>query len=55
MEKTWGELSKLEHDTFLKIILGAEPTDSFDQFVEEWKEQGGDQVTVEVTALHNHR
>ncbi|WP_342426101.1 extracellular solute-binding protein [Paenibacillus sp. FSL L8-0502] len=55
MEKTWGELSKLEHDTFLKIILGAEPTDSFDQFVEEWKKQGGDQVTVEVTALHNHR
>ncbi|WP_311083214.1 extracellular solute-binding protein [Paenibacillus polymyxa] len=55
MEKAWGELSKLEHDTFLKIILGAEPIDSFDQFVEEWKEQGGDQVTVEVTALHNHR
>ncbi|MCP3794029.1 extracellular solute-binding protein [Paenibacillus sp. CH40] len=55
MEKAWGELSKLEHDTFLKIILGAEPIDSFDQFVEEWKEQGGDQVTVEVTAAHNHR
>ncbi|KYG97155.1 sugar ABC transporter substrate-binding protein [Paenibacillus polymyxa] len=55
MEKAWGELSKLEHDTFLKIILGAEPIDSFDQFVEEWKEQGGDQVTVEVTVAHNHR
>ncbi|ADM70216.2 Lipoprotein LipO [Paenibacillus polymyxa E681] len=55
MEKAWAELSKLEHDTFLKIILGAEPIDSFDQFVEEWKEQGGDQVTVEVTVLHNHR
>lgn len=55
MEKAWGELSKLEHDTFLKIILGAEPIDSFDQFIEEWKEQGGDQVTVEVTVAHNHR
>ncbi|KGP77633.1 sugar ABC transporter substrate-binding protein [Paenibacillus sp. MAEPY2] len=53
VERLWGKLSKLEHDTFLKIILGAAPMDSFDQFVEEWEEQGGDQVTAEVLASHS--
>jgi putative aldouronate transport system substrate-binding protein len=53
VERLWGKLSKLEHDTFLKIILGAAPMDSFDQFVEEWEEQGGDQVTAEVLTSHS--
>ncbi|SEL50851.1 extracellular solute-binding protein [Paenibacillus sp. OK003] len=55
VERLWSKLSKLEHDTFLKIILGAAPIDSFDQFVQEWKEQGGDQVTAEVIASQKQR
>ncbi|WP_276353747.1 extracellular solute-binding protein [Cohnella caldifontis] len=41
-------LNKLEMETFSKIIFGNEPVDSFDAFVEEWKKQGGDEITAEV-------
>ncbi|PYI53771.1 extracellular solute-binding protein [Paenibacillus flagellatus] len=40
-------LSKLEQETFTKIVLGA-PIDEFDKFVDAWKRQGGDEVTKEV-------
>ncbi|WP_274650964.1 extracellular solute-binding protein [Paenibacillus humicola] len=48
MTKRWANLMKLESETFYKIILGSAPLDSFDQFVESWKRQGGDQITKEV-------
>ncbi|MFC4403045.1 extracellular solute-binding protein [Gracilibacillus xinjiangensis] len=48
MEDRWVNLKKLEDETFLKIIMGTEPLDTFDQFVEDWKQQGGDQITEEV-------
>jgi putative aldouronate transport system substrate-binding protein len=44
----WVNLKKLEDETFLKIILGNAPVDSFDQFVSDWKAQGGDQLTTEI-------
>ncbi|MGP4038489.1 extracellular solute-binding protein [Gracilibacillus sp. D59] len=53
MEDRWVNLKKLEEETFLKIIMGTEPLDSFDQFVEEWKSQGGDQITEEVAEVVN--
>jgi len=46
----WVNLKKLEDETFLKIILGTAPIDSFDQFVKDWKAQGGDDITAEVQA-----
>ncbi|UUZ85324.1 extracellular solute-binding protein [Paenibacillus sp. P26] len=48
MESKWATLDKLEKETFLKIIMGAAPVDAFDQFVQDWKKQGGDQITAEV-------
>lgn len=48
MERRWVNLKKLEDETFLKIIMGASPLDSFDQFVQDWKTQGGDEITAEV-------
>lgn len=48
MEDRWVNLKKLEDETFLKIIMGTEPLDSFDQFVENWKSQGGERITEEV-------
>jgi len=48
MESRWANLEKLETETFLKIIMGAAPLDSFDQFVQDWKKQGGDIITEEV-------
>ncbi|MBB6672520.1 extracellular solute-binding protein [Cohnella nanjingensis] len=41
-------LGKLQQETINKIIMGAAPLDSFDQFVKDWKRLGGDQITAEV-------
>jgi putative aldouronate transport system substrate-binding protein len=46
----WANLKKLEDETFLKIVLGTAPIDTFDQFVADWKAQGGDEITAEVQA-----
>jgi putative aldouronate transport system substrate-binding protein len=50
MVDKWVNLKKMEDETFLKIILGTAPLDSFDQFVADWKAQGGDEITAEVQA-----
>jgi len=47
----WANLKKMEDETFLKIILGLAPIDDFDQFVIDWKAQGGDEITAEVQAI----
>jgi putative aldouronate transport system substrate-binding protein len=44
-----GELlEKMELEVYADIIYGNEPLDSFDDFVEEWKSSGGDEITKEV-------
>ncbi len=48
METKWSNLKKMEEEIFLKIITGAVEIDAFDQFVEDWKKQGGDEITEEV-------
>lgn len=51
MESRWEKLQQLEDETFLAIIMGVTPLDAFDEFVEEWKRQGGDQIVQEVSEL----
>lgn len=48
MRKRGASLSKLVNETYLKIITGMEPADSFDKFVEDWNAMGGAEVTKEV-------
>ncbi|MBW7459625.1 ABC transporter substrate-binding protein, partial [Paenibacillus sepulcri] len=48
METKWVNLKKMEDETFLKIVVGGAPLDTFDKFVTDWKKQGGDQITAEV-------
>ncbi len=48
MEDYWTNLTTLEDETFMKIVMGEESIDAFDRFVEEWKAQGGDMITEEV-------
>lgn len=48
MELKNATLDKMEKETFLKIIMGKEPLDSFDTFVEQWTKLGGEQITKEV-------
>lgn len=48
MSTKWDQLKKMEFETFLQIIYGELPLEAFDNFVENWKSQGGDQITKEV-------
>ena len=41
-------LQKLELECFTNIIMGTKPIEAFDQFVEDWKTNGGDLITQEV-------
>lgn len=51
--KSKGEaLSKMESETFLKIIYGKSSIDEFDTFVKNWKSMGGDKITEEVNAWY---
>jgi putative aldouronate transport system substrate-binding protein len=48
MGKNNGKLGKLQDEYFTKIIVGQLPVDAFDEFVKEWKKNGGDEITKEV-------
>ncbi|RCW49009.1 extracellular solute-binding protein [Paenibacillus prosopidis] len=50
MDKKWSNLQKLEDEMFFQIVLGEKPIDTFDQFVADWKAQGGDDITKEIEA-----
>lgn len=55
MRSKWDKLTKLESETFLSIIVGDAPISDFDDFVAEWKSQGGDEITKEVTEIVNRQ
>ncbi len=48
MKSVWEQLQTLEKQTYINIIYGNAPIDSFDQFVEDWNVGGGEQITKEV-------
>ena len=48
METKWANLKKMEEETFAKIIMGKADISEFDTFVENWKNQGGDQILKEI-------
>lgn len=41
-------LDKLQLEYFTNIIMGTKSIDAFDQFVDEWTKNGGEQITQEV-------
>ena len=45
--KYQAELDKIRDETYFGIIAGWKPLDAFDEFVEEWKRNGGDILTEE--------
>jgi putative aldouronate transport system substrate-binding protein len=51
MASRWANLQKLEKETFAKIIMGAAPIDSFDEFVDKWNKQGGEKILSEVAEM----
>ena len=52
LDETDGEIPKslqqLEKDSFIKIIMGVEPVSYFDEFVKQWYEQGGEELTEQI-------
>lgn len=52
MNEKWDYLYKLELQTFSDIVFGNKPVDAFDDFVNQWKAQGGEEVTKEVNEWH---
>lgn len=48
MEQKGANLTKLEEEDFIKIITGAEPVDYFDTFVDNWHNQGGNEILDEI-------
>ena len=48
METKWANLKKMEEETFAKIVMGKADISEFDTFVENWKNQGGDQILKEI-------
>jgi len=43
-----ADMEKLRNQAFINIIIGQQPLDDWDTFVEQWKAVGGDQWTQEV-------
>lgn len=48
MTEKQAYLDKLELETYTRIIMGTQPITAFDEFVANWKKNGGDQITAEV-------
>ena len=48
----WPE--EIEEETFAKIIMGKADISEFDTFVENWKNQGGDQILKEINEELNN-
>lgn len=48
MKKSGANLGKMEEEVFVGIVTGSMPLDAFDQFVEDWKAQGGAKITEEI-------
>ncbi len=49
MKTAWANLQTLEEESFIKIVTGTVDLDKgFDDFVEAWKTQGGDDICKEI-------
>lgn len=50
MSQKGGVLTKLELETFTKIIMNEAPIEEFDKFVENWHKLGGNEIMEEIEA-----
>ena len=48
-----GRGGSLFQEAAAKIVVGAKAVDSFDEFVDTWKKQGGDKIIKEATEWYN--
>lgn len=55
MQEKMADLEKYSTETFIKIVTGGQPLDSFDQYVEEWMNKGGKKMTEEVNEWYSQQ
>lgn len=55
MGKYNAKLQQLMDETFTKIVVGTVPLDAFDDFVEKWKLEGGNEITQEVNEWYKNK
>jgi putative aldouronate transport system substrate-binding protein len=53
MKLRGDRLNQMELETFVKIVYGELPLEAFDEFVKNWKANGGDEVTKEMNEWYN--
>ncbi|MFC0234136.1 extracellular solute-binding protein [Vagococcus entomophilus] len=53
LEKNGAQLTKLEEETFIKFVTGEESLANFDQFIANWKKQGGSDVLKEMQKVQD--
>ena len=46
-------LDKLQIETFTQIIMGTQPIEAFDEFVNNWNANGGEDITAEVNEWYS--
>ena len=51
MKQKWRKLEALEDETYAQIILGKKPIEAFDEFAEQWRENGGETIAQEIEAF----
>lgn len=52
MQEKQSYLDKLQLETFTRVVMGTSPISAFDEYVTQWKANGGDQITAEVNEWH---
>lgn len=50
-----SELDKLRDSTFISMVMGETPIDEFDNYVEQWKALGGNDITKEVNEWYQNK
>jgi len=55
MQDKKADLDKFAMETFIAIVTGQKPVDSFDSYVDEWLKKGGQQMTEEVNAWYKEQ
>ena len=49
------DLNKMEDETFISIIIGEQPLEAFETYVDNWKKLAGDKITEEVNEWYSRR
>ena len=55
MEKKWANLQSMENEMVMKVITGKSDISAYDEFVKNWKSEGGDTILEEVAEYKNRK